>query len=298
MTQSDFEVAPDDAAAITAYEAALRGFAIKLNRLRIAFGAPSYDTIAKASGRPKLTKAGLSDALSGKRLPSLEAMLEFVRVVGSLPTSDQPATGSPSRDEWRKEWQEVKFLQLQAQSSRKRVRATAQGILDEALREADALLAATREEAARLRAEAVADGQGEADALLAAAHEEVARLRAESVAARDRRGALKDLDAYFAPASESTASSVEEIMRAAGWQRPRSQRRKDLPNPSFTPFYFKVPTVTSVRPADGRPQALELRPGTWYKAVRLDGDALVVELRGGQEAILEDPTGIQRSARR
>jgi hypothetical protein len=161
---SEGDIRADDAAAIDDYETALSDFAAELNRLHIAFGAPSYAAMARASHRPKLTKAGINEALSGKRLPSLDAVMEFARVV-SNPLTSEP---DPSRRTdpalaaaWRERWQHVKFLQRQAQAPWKRVRATAQAVLDQAAEDAASLRAEARAEAAR-----IAEMREEAERLL------------------------------------------------------------------------------------------------------------------------------------
>ncbi|UUU37465.1 hypothetical protein [Streptomyces sp. NBC_00162] len=81
MTQTDPGIEPHDATAITVFEDALRAFTQELNRLHIDHGAPSYAIMASASVRPRLTKAGLNEMLSGRRFTSLEALLEFIRVL-------------------------------------------------------------------------------------------------------------------------------------------------------------------------------------------------------------------------
>ncbi|MGI5404831.1 hypothetical protein ACQEVG_36295 [Streptomyces sp. CA-135486] len=192
MTYSNSEVGPEDAAAIDAYEEALREFTMELNRLHIAYGAPSYATMAKASVRPKLTKAGLNEALAGKRLLSLEALLEFVRVV-SNPQPPLPETPAASRarpelvDQWRDRWQHVKFLQRQAHAPWIRVRATAQDVLDQALGEAEDLRSAAHEEAVRICADAEAEAerlrtqaQHDADQLLQDAQAEAEQLHVQA----------------------------------------------------------------------------------------------------------------------
>ncbi|MER5720348.1 hypothetical protein [Streptomyces sp. NPDC002132] len=212
MTQSDIEVDPEDAAAISAYEEALRDFTTELNQLHIAFGAPSYATLAKASVSPKLTKAGLHDALSGKRLPSLEALREFVRVVSnSLPPPEAPATYRARRnlrDAWDARWQHVKFLQRQAQSPWKRVHTTAQATLDQALQEAETIRAAAHEEAARIRA----DAQHQAETLRTEAASDASAAREE--AALHRREAQELLVTARREAERARRES-EELLAAA-----------------------------------------------------------------------------------
>jgi hypothetical protein len=202
VTQSNTEVDPEDAAAVAAYENALRAFTTELKKLHIAFGAPSYATIASSSVRPKLTKAGISEALSGKRLPSREALLEFVRVVSNpeqLPPN-APVTywARPElREAWKKRWEDVKFHQGRALALRRRVQATTQEMLEQAVREAASVRAVAQEEAARIRAEA----KEQADALCAQAREQAAQMI---------RSAQADAEAEFA----WTDRFIDELVNA------------------------------------------------------------------------------------
>ncbi|MFI2352921.1 ATP synthase F0 subunit B [Streptomyces sp. NPDC019443] len=207
MTYSNPQVEPDDAAAVAAYEEAWREFTIELNRLHIAYGAASYATLVKASDRPRLTKAGLNEVLSGKRFPSLEALLEFVRVVSTPqpPLPDTPAASGARPelvDQWRGRWQHVKFLQRQAHAPWARVRATVQDMVDQALREAEEVRATTHEEAALIRASAKVDAerlrtqaQHDADELLQRAQAEAERLQLR---------ALQDAEELPVPARADT----------------------------------------------------------------------------------------------
>lgn len=207
MTYSNPQVEPEDAAAIAAYEEALREFTIELNRLHIAYGAPSYATIHKASVRPKLTKAGLNEALSGKRLLSLETLLEFVRVVSNPqpPLPDAPATSRARpelADQWRSRWQHVKFLQRQAHPPWNRLRATVQDMVDQALREAENVRATSHEETAHLRASA----EAEAERLRTQAQHDADQLlqRAQAKAEQLHLQALQDAEELRASARADT----------------------------------------------------------------------------------------------
>ncbi|MFD9336330.1 hypothetical protein ACFWBF_18285 [Streptomyces sp. NPDC060028] len=189
MTQTDPGIEPQDGSVITAFEDALREFTQELNRLHIEHGAPSYAIMASASVRPRLTKAGLNEMLSGRRFASLEALLEFVRVLTTLRRSDQEsAAGSQAdvavADEWRSRWRDVKLLQRQAQPASKRLRATVRQILDDAVQEAEAVREDARAEAGRIRASAEADAvrmraqaQKDADELLRRARERAQQVR-------------------------------------------------------------------------------------------------------------------------
>ncbi|MFF3675888.1 hypothetical protein ACFYYS_18175 [Streptomyces sp. NPDC002120] len=165
MTAEEPGVEPQDCEAIDAYEAALDAFAEKLNLLHISGGSPSYSTVAAASLRPRLTTTGLNEMLSGKRLPSLEALLEYLRVVNTPSGLDKPAAAKFRADaalvqEWRGHWQDAKLLQRRAQAANKRVRATVRQVHDDAVRDAEALRTAAHAEAERIRTSAHTDAEG------------------------------------------------------------------------------------------------------------------------------------------
>ncbi|WP_405942996.1 hypothetical protein [Streptomyces sp. NBC_00207] len=129
-------VEPQDREAIEAYEAALAVFAEKLNRLHISGGSPSYATVASASVRPRLTTTGLYEMLTGRRLPPLESLLEFVRIVTAPRGLDKPAAekfraDTALVDEWRGDWQDVKLAQRRAQWASKRRQITGQQTPDD-----------------------------------------------------------------------------------------------------------------------------------------------------------------------
>ncbi|MHB0911678.1 hypothetical protein ACYCCF_30935 [Streptomyces argenteolus] len=136
MIGEESAVDPQDNEAIKAFEAALTAFAEELTLLHIASGSPSYSTIASASVRSRLTKSGLAEMLTGKRLPSQEGLLEFVRVVTTPSGLDKPTAAKFRADpnmvqEWRDRWQHVKVLQRQAQRARKRLRVTDKQVHDD-----------------------------------------------------------------------------------------------------------------------------------------------------------------------
>ncbi|MEU4359294.1 hypothetical protein [Streptomyces virginiae] len=165
MAAEEPGVEPQDREAIEAYEAALAAFTEKLNLLHISGGSPAYATVASASVRPRLTTTGLNEMLSGKRLPSLESLLEFVRVVTAPSGLDKPAAEKFRADaalvtEWRGYWQDVKLLQRRAQPANKRLRATVRQIHDDAVREAESLRTAAHAEAERIRTNAYTDADG------------------------------------------------------------------------------------------------------------------------------------------
>ncbi|MER7743337.1 hypothetical protein ABTX34_34415 [Streptomyces sp. NPDC096538] len=137
-------VDPQSNEAVNAFEAALTAFAEELTRFHIASGSPSYATIASASVRSRLTKSGLTEMLTGKRLPSLEALLEFVRVVTTPSGLDKPTAAKFRADpdmvqEWRGRWQHVKVLQRQAQRAKRRLRVTDKQVHDDTSYEPESL---------------------------------------------------------------------------------------------------------------------------------------------------------------
>ncbi|MEU6593266.1 hypothetical protein ABZ923_29255 [Streptomyces sp. NPDC046881] len=234
MTLSSPEVDPEDAAAIAACNEALLNFTTELNRLHIAFGAPSYATLVEASAHPKLTKAGINEVLSGKRLPSLEVLLEFVRVVSNpraLPDG-VPATHR-ARPElvspWRSRWQEVKLLQRQAQDPWKHLRTSVQDTLDQARNEAETTRTEAHEEAQRILEQARVDAEEWCEArkaeteLLLADHkaklEEVrrdltaAKAEAERVRSQARRAAAEIVAKASAEAEQIKTAAEDKAER-------------------------------------------------------------------------------------
>ncbi|WP_406301147.1 hypothetical protein OHA61_00545 [Streptomyces sp. NBC_00885] len=248
MTQNSPEVDPNDAAAIAACNEALLNFTTELNRLHIAFGAPSYAMLVTASARPKLTKAGINEALTGKRLPSVEALLEFVRVVSNpLPPPDDSPTYR-ARPElvapWRKRWQEVKLLQRQAQDPWKRLRTTVQNTLDQTRNEGEAILTKAREEAERIIEQARLDADEWREArkaeteLLLASHEakleelrqdaRAAQAEAAQVRAEAERSAAERLAKASAEAKDLRAEAKRYAKRLNEETRKKASKETDL----------------------------------------------------------------------
>ncbi|MFE0916097.1 hypothetical protein, partial [Streptomyces sp. NPDC058812] len=144
MTGEQPAVDPQDNDTAETFEAALAAFAEELSLFHIACGSPSYATIASASVRPRLTKSGLTEMLTGKRLPSLETLLEFVRVVTTPSGLDKLAAGKfranpETLKEWRGRWQHVKVLQRRFHRANKRPPTTVKQIHDDVAREPEAL---------------------------------------------------------------------------------------------------------------------------------------------------------------
>ncbi|MEU7428071.1 hypothetical protein [Streptomyces sp. NPDC040750] len=286
VTQGEPKVDAEDAEAIAAYDVALRDFAIELNRLHIAYGAPPYAAIAKASVRPKLTKAGINEALSGKRLPSVDSLLELVRVISSsLPPAPDASTPRGQRellDAWRARWREVKFTQRRAQMPWRRLRDTAREIRDEALRDAEAIRAAAYEEAEQIVSEArrMADELRKTVSDEAWGTTEVAE--AEDQWTWDTTALANALQAHLRRSVPVPASS------------------EPAPSEDGAPFWFAVAKPSPVFSLRGGAQPIaELVPGVWYLAVGQLGPGLIVQtdstkIPGGREGLLLDLVGIQR----
>ncbi|MFF3312997.1 hypothetical protein [Streptomyces sp. NPDC002952] len=180
----------EGSAAIAAYREALCAFTEALVLLHISYGAPSYRDIVRASKSPKLTNAGINEALTGKRLPSQAALLEFVRVVSAGDHRQAPAQALDSAQtaliqEWGGRWQSVKLLQRQAQAPLRHLRASVQDTLDEARRDAEAVRSAAHAEAGRVLDEA----RAEAARLRSQARGDEAEPRPPEASTGDRRNA-------------------------------------------------------------------------------------------------------------
>ncbi|MFB6842659.1 hypothetical protein ACFCY7_37465, partial [Streptomyces sp. NPDC056361] len=256
MTQVESGADPRDVEAVAEYEEALQVFVFDLNKMHIHFGAPSYSQIVGASVRPKLTKAGVNEVLSGKRLPSREALLEFVRVVSNPPF---PPPGTPVghvadrqlMDHWRDRWAAVKLLQRQVQAPWKRLKNTARETLEQAVSEAENIRKAVHEEADRVRRDALA----EADAIRAAAREEAARIVNSAV----------QRSAGIVPLQVDTAA-FHGAWKTPVAAEPPAPTNTDY-DPPPPPFWFAVPEPRPLLPEDGGSEpVVQLSPGTWYLA--------------------------------
>ncbi|WP_322872071.1 V-type ATP synthase subunit E family protein [Streptomyces goshikiensis] len=192
MTNDDPEIERADAV-MAAFEDALSEFVEQLELFYIAHGIPSYAVLARLSGKPRLTPAGLTEMLRGRRLPSLEVLLEFVRVA-TMPKDLAPAVAAKFRadpavaDEWRARWQEVKRLQRKTVAPNARVRATVRQTLDAAAAEAEAVREDARAQATHIRTAAEAEA---ADIYARARHEADALLQRARQAAQEEYGSPK-----------------------------------------------------------------------------------------------------------
>ncbi|WP_433573975.1 hypothetical protein [Streptomyces sp. CA-251247] len=100
---------------VAAADEALKSFAEGLERLHIESGAPSLRQIEKREGRRTISAAAISEALNGKRLPSLDFVLELVRRL----TANDDVAGR----RWHEKWIKTKSAQKKAAMARKRVKA-------------------------------------------------------------------------------------------------------------------------------------------------------------------------------
>ncbi|MFD8703732.1 ATP-binding protein [Kitasatospora sp. NPDC059648] len=185
---------PADLAAAAAYDERFAAFVEDLNRLHIEHGAPSYGEICGAADVFKLTKAGLADLLTGKRLPAMNFLLEFVRVVSNpLPVDGRKPRGHKAHpeliDHWRRRWVDLRTLNRQLQSPLGRVRNATKLLVETAERTAEEAVGAAEEHARQLRSRA----EAEAAFVLEEARQQAARLvgeaaeRAEAVRAEAER---------------------------------------------------------------------------------------------------------------
>ncbi|MFF8413760.1 nucleoside monophosphate kinase [Streptomyces omiyaensis] len=162
----------DQHQAVDAYVRELTAFADALHVLHVDCGSPSYReiaTAARAAGRVSLSSSAISEAISGKRLPSLDFTLELVR---QLAKDDQGALG-----QWRERWKRVKLHQRQASAHRKRSGARSEigAAPDQPLpRGGQGVLSAAHLEAERI----VKDAQARAESII-----EEARIQADEMTA-------------------------------------------------------------------------------------------------------------------
>ncbi|MES4892824.1 hypothetical protein [Streptomyces sp. NPDC096012] len=258
MAQSGSEgVGGGGEVAVTAYWEALHDFADQLNALHISRGAPSYRDIARASREPKLSQAGITEFLKGRRLPQLKALMEFIRVVSAEPhvTTDPATSLDAVQEEWRSRWTHVRSLQRQAQDPLAHLKTTVKATLDQAEKDAEALRFAARDEAARIRAdaEAAADrlatsAKQQADELLEHAREQAARLQAEPT--RSAQAASTELPSrrrsYFRRAAVAAALVLAVGTGAVGGVLFDGQRPGDCRSTSNATLPSAV-SATSVR---------------------------------------------------
>ncbi|MFW3470006.1 hypothetical protein [Streptomyces microflavus] len=201
------DVTAEDSAAIEAAAAALRAFARDLDAFHVRSGQRSYAQIVAAAQRGRLSKSGITDMLSGKRLPSVDFLIEFVRTVEQLGTglTDSPQSRTLVA-QWRESWAGVRLLQREAQAPRKRVLHTADDIVQRAREEAAEILSAARQEVET--------------AFAAAGHHRVRHARAAQLQEEHLRQAQEACAALLRNAQDS----VDTILREARHREERTVR--------------------------------------------------------------------------
>ncbi|MER7671993.1 ATP-binding protein [Kitasatospora sp. NPDC096128] len=214
--------------AAAAYDGQLAAFVDDLNRLHIEFGAPSYGEICAAADVFKLTKAGITDLLTGKRLPSMNFLLEFVRVVSNpLPVDATKPKGHRAHPElielWRRRWVDLRALNRQLQAPLGRIRNATKLLVETAERTAAETIGSAEAHAWQLRSWA----EAEAAHLVEEARQQVARLLGEATeqanavraeAERIRAEAVQSAGARAAEADRRATAArqeAEEVRRSA-----------------------------------------------------------------------------------
>ena len=176
-----------------AAEKALGEFAEALVRLHIYCGAPPLRQIERATAsRPtRLSAASISEAMAGKRLPSMSFALELVRQL----------TGGDADQlkEWRTRWSEAKHVQKKAEAAKRRRRQAAAARDVQAPSENDRHRAEIAAEFQR-----AAEARGQAEQALREASVEAGRI---VLAAQQ--------DARSAELTESVRTAAEDLLAKA-----------------------------------------------------------------------------------
>ncbi|MGW2007028.1 WD40 repeat domain-containing protein, partial [Streptomyces nigrescens] len=100
-----------------AFERELTDFASNLRKLQIDCGDPSQRAVSRAAPQAQpLSPSAISEALAGKRLPSLDFLIALVRTLLSLSSdSRSPVSRSdPKVESWRAEWTRLARLRTEA----------------------------------------------------------------------------------------------------------------------------------------------------------------------------------------
>ncbi|WP_048581488.1 WD40 repeat domain-containing protein [Streptomyces viridochromogenes] len=99
------------------YQRELADFASKLRKLKIECGNPSQRSISGAApSGPSLSVSAISEALNGKRLPSVDFLIALVRTLLSFANDNQASVGrnDPRVEPWRAEWTRLANLRDEA----------------------------------------------------------------------------------------------------------------------------------------------------------------------------------------
>ncbi|WP_078963139.1 hypothetical protein [Streptomyces sp. XY533] len=100
-----------------AFERELADFASKLRKLQIDCGNPSQRNISRtAPPGQSLSPSAISEALNGKRLPSLDFIIALVRALLTLASDNRSPVGrnDPMVESWRMEWTRLANLRVEA----------------------------------------------------------------------------------------------------------------------------------------------------------------------------------------
>ncbi|GAA4131777.1 hypothetical protein GCM10022285_21610 [Streptomyces tunisiensis] len=166
------------------YEEALARFADGLQELHIDCDAPAFRDIAekaKNAGRVNLSVSAISEALSGRRLPSIDFTLELVRQLSG--------NDAVIQQKWRDQWRATKQLQRRAQPTlreRRRAQSARSEISAEEVEDLRTQEIALRREVERLQEEAraasflISKAHADAERVIASAREEAARILASA----------------------------------------------------------------------------------------------------------------------
>ncbi|XQE80570.1 nucleoside monophosphate kinase [Streptomyces microflavus] len=240
---------------VGAYETALLRFAEGLQVLHIDCDAPLLRDIAEESrnsGRVNLSVSAISEALSGKRLPSIDFTLELVRQLSPNDTELQ--------QHWRERWRATKQLQRRAQPElreRKQTKGKSTATLPRDIDNLRMQEITLRREIERLQEEAkaasllVSEAHLEADRVLNSARREAMRIRAsaDENLIRVRNHAAELLHA----ADEALGRSVTKENPPIEFLRHRSSLRIALVGPpgagkgtqaAFLAKYLQIPHIS------------------------------------------------------
>lgn len=166
------------------YEDALARFAEGLQELHINCDAPAFRDIAEKarnSGRVNLSVSAISEALSGRRLPSIDFTLELVRQLAG--------NNAEIQQKWREQWRATKQLQRRAQPAlreQKRAKEVRSELSAQEVENLRTQEAALRREVERLQEEAraatslISEAHAEAERVIVSAREEAARILASA----------------------------------------------------------------------------------------------------------------------
>ncbi|MYQ68066.1 WD domain-containing protein, G-beta repeat-containing protein, partial [Streptomyces sp. SolWspMP-5a-2] len=116
-----------------AYQRELADFASRLRKLKIECGNPSQRSVSDAAPPgPSLSVSAISEALNGKRLPSIDFLLALVRTLLSLANDNQSPAGrnDPRVEPWRTDWTRLAHLRDEARHASTTPESVRQPVVD------------------------------------------------------------------------------------------------------------------------------------------------------------------------